>query len=75
MTDITTTISTSAHENAGKIIEAKAGLPFLESGTPEAEYQAPLPPKPREAAIVTGGKGGANDATGPYQADTADGEG
>lgn len=75
MTQITTTISTEAHPNEGKVIEAKAGLPFLVSGTASAPYEAPLPPAPRQSAIVTGGKGGANDATGPYQADTSDGEG
>lgn len=75
MTQITTTISTTAHENAGKVIEARAGLPFLQSGTPAQPYEAPLPPAPRQAPIVTGGKGGQHDAQGPYQSDESDMEG
>lgn len=65
MTDINFNITTKQNPEAGKVITAKGGLPFLDAGTPGPEFQPPLP-SPRMADIVVGGKGGGVESGGAF---------
>ena len=73
MTDINFNITTKQNPDAGKVITAKGGLPFLDAGTASAGFEAPLPPAPRMADIVVGGKGGGAESGGEFDPDSGGG--